>query len=113
VTVLTLLWLAAVITGALVRARVDVLAAAIFVGAIGLPIVMVGSVHASYVGLCVAAVALLLSGRAVMSELEELLELARYEADHDSLTGALARAAFRAALNTAVDDADDGARSHS
>ena len=35
VTVLTLLWLAAVITGALVRARVDLIAAAIFVVALG------------------------------------------------------------------------------
>ncbi len=102
VTVLTLLWLAAVITGALVRARVDLLAAAIFVAALGLPIVMVGSLHASYIGLCVAAAALLLSGRAVMSELEALLELARHEADHDGLTGALARAAFRAGLTAAL-----------
>ena len=107
VTVLTLLWLAAVIVGALVRARVDLLAAAIFVAALGLPIAMVGTVHASYIGLCVAAAALLLSGRAVMSELEELLELARYEADHDSLTGALARAAFRAALNGALATAEE------
>jgi diguanylate cyclase (GGDEF)-like protein len=107
VTVLTLLWLAAVITGALVRARVDLLAAAIFVVALSLPIAMVGSLHASYVGLCVAAAALLLSGRAVMSELGELLELARYEADHDGLTGALARSAFRNALGAAVVDADE------
>jgi diguanylate cyclase (GGDEF)-like protein len=107
VTVLTLLWLAAVITGALVRARVDLLAAAIFVVALGLPIAMVGSLHASYVGLCVAAAALLLSGRAVMSELGELLELARYEADHDGLTGALARSAFRSALGAALYEADE------
>ncbi len=107
VTVLTLLWLAAVIIGALVRGRVDLLAAAIFVVALGLPIVMVGSVHASYLGLCVAAAALLLSGRAVMSELGELLELARYEANHDDLTGALARSAFRTALDAALVDVDE------
>ncbi len=107
VTVLTLLWLAAVITGALVRARIDLLAAAIFVVALGLPIVQVGALHASYVGLCVAAAALLLSGRAVMSELGQLLELARYEADHDGLTGALARSAFRSALAPAVAAADE------
>ncbi len=107
VTVLTLLWLAAVITGALVRSRVDPLAAAIFVVALVLPIAMVGSIHLSYVGLCVAAIALMLSGRAVMSELGGLLELARYEADHDGLTGALARSAFRSALDAALVDADE------
>ncbi len=107
VTVVTLLWLAAVITGALARATVNVLAAAIFVVAMGLPIVLVGSLQPSYVGLCVAAAALLLSGRAVMGELGSLLELARYEADHDGLTGGLARSAFRAALDAALADADE------
>jgi len=107
VTVITLLWLAAVITGALARATVNVLAAAIFVTAMALPIVLVGSLQPSYVGLCVAAAALLLSGRAVMSELGNLLECARYEADHDGLTSGLGRSAFRAALDEALADADD------
>ena len=107
VTVITLLWLASLIVGALIRARVNVFAAAIFLVAICLPIAMVGSLQANYIGLCVAAAALLLSGRVVMAELGGLLELARHEADHDGLTGALARTAFRAALATAVADADE------
>ncbi len=107
VTVLTLLWLAAVITGALVRAHVNIPAAVIFIVALVLPIVMTGTIEASYVGLCVAAAALLLSGRAVMAELGDLLALARREADHDGLTGALARSAFRTGLEAALDGTDE------
>ena len=103
VTVLTLLWLAAVITGALVRARSNIPRGRDLRRG-DRPCRSSGRdrSHASYVGLCVAAAALLLSGRAVMAELGDLLELARYEADHDGLTGALARSAFRAALDAAL-----------
>jgi diguanylate cyclase (GGDEF)-like protein len=107
VTAITLLWLAAVITGALARGRVYLLAAAIFAVAMGLPIVRSGSISLSYLGLCVAATALLVAGRAMLDELGSALELARYEADHDGLTGALARSAFRAALEQAVAAADE------
>ncbi len=106
VTVLTLLWLVAIITGAIARGRVGGLAAAIFLVAMGLPIAIVGSLQASYVGLCVAAAVLLLTGPAMSAELGGLLELARYEADHDGLTGALARLAFRSALDEALTGSD-------
>ncbi|MBJ7348468.1 MAG: GGDEF domain-containing protein, partial [Thermoleophilaceae bacterium] len=102
ITVLTLLWLAAVVTGAMVRGRVSKLASVMFAIAMVMPLVRAGELHADYVGLCVAAAALLLSGRAVMDEMSELLERARYEADHDGLTGALARTAFHAALEQAI-----------
>jgi diguanylate cyclase (GGDEF)-like protein len=107
VTAITLLWLAAVITGALARGRVYLFAATIFAVAMGLPIVLSGSLALSYVGLCVAAAALLVAGRAILSELAKAFELARYEADHDGLTGALARSAFRAGLEQAIQAADE------
>jgi len=110
VTAVTLLWFAAMITGALVRGKVGRPAAAIFLVAMALPIVTVGGVTTEYLGLLIAAVALLLSGRVVLAARENLLELARYEADHDPLTDALSRAAFRAALDEMVAARDpDGA----
>jgi predicted signal transduction protein with EAL and GGDEF domain len=102
VTVLTLLWLAALITGTLARARVDRVAGFIFIVALVMPIVLTGGVQINYVGLCLAAIALLASGRAFTAEQDALLEIARYEADHDDLTGALSRPAFRALLDETV-----------
>lgn len=110
VTIITLLWLAAVITGTLARARVDWPAATIFGIAMTLPIALVGAVHTSYLGLYVAAGALMLSGRAVMDELNGALARARHEATHDGLTGALTRSAFRAALDAVLAAAREGDR---
>ena len=46
-----------------------------------------------------ATIALLLTCGRVTRELRAMLERARYDADHDSLTGALSRAAFRSGLD--------------
>jgi diguanylate cyclase (GGDEF)-like protein len=100
VNVLTLLWLAAVASGVLARGgRVHWIGPAVFLGALAMPIVLNGRLAPEYLGLCVAAVGLLLTCGRVTRELNHLLERARHDADHDGLTGALSRAAFRAALD--------------
>ncbi|MEA2422503.1 MAG: hypothetical protein QOF55_1602, partial [Thermoleophilaceae bacterium] len=96
VNVLTLLWLAAVASGVLARGgRVHWIGPAVFLGALAMPIVLSGRLAPEYLGLCVAAVGLLLTCGRVTRELNHLLERARHDADHDGLTGALSRAAFR------------------
>ena len=102
VTVITLMWLATVITGTLARGRLDPVVSAIFAVAMTLPIVLAGGMSESYLGLWVAAVALVLAGRAVLGELHAAMAAVRHEADHDSLTGALSRGAFRSALDALV-----------
>jgi diguanylate cyclase (GGDEF)-like protein len=112
VTVLTLLWLAAVASGVLARGgRVHWLGRALLLCSLALPVVREQLITLQYAGLCVAAMALLLTCGRVTQELRTLLSRARWEADHDSLTGALSRAAFRAALDTLArrEDVRDGA----
>lgn len=105
VTAVTLLWLAAVATGAGLRGRVSVVGSVLFITAMVLPVIRFGELSAEYAALFVVAASLLLSGRAVLSEKQHFLDLARYEADHDGLTGALSRSAFHQALEQAIADA--------
>jgi diguanylate cyclase (GGDEF)-like protein len=107
VTVLGLLWLAAVASGVLARGgRVHWLGRAVLLGSLALPIVREQRLGLQYVALCAATVALLLTCGRVTQELRTLLMRARWEADHDSLTGALSRAAFRTVLDGLAQRAD-------
>ncbi|MEA2411446.1 MAG: hypothetical protein QOC77_2007 [Thermoleophilaceae bacterium] len=100
VNVLTVLWLAAVASGVLARGgRMHWIGPAVFSGALLLPIALHGRLTPEHAGLCVAALGLLLTCGRLTRELSGLLERARYDADHDGLTGALSRTAFRARLD--------------
>ncbi|MDX6375987.1 MAG: hypothetical protein QOE98_290, partial [Gaiellaceae bacterium] len=100
VNVLTVLWLAAVASGVLARGgRVHWIGRTVLLSALILPIVVNGRVTPEHLGLCVATIGLLLTCGRLTRELNHLLEHARHDADHDGLTGALSRTAFRAVLD--------------
>ena len=110
VTPLTLLWLAAVASGVLARGgRAHWVGRAVLLIALMLPIVRHPAWNPPYICLCLAAIALLLTCGRVTQELRTMLDQARYDADHDDLTGALSRTAFRAALDHVADAAVGGA----
>jgi diguanylate cyclase (GGDEF)-like protein len=112
VTTLTLLWLAAVASGVLARGgRAHWIGRALLLTSLALPIVHHRSVNANYVCLYLAAVALLLTCGRVTRELRKMLDQARWDADHDGLTAALSRTAFRDQLNriAGAAQADDSA----
>lgn len=101
VTVLSVLWLAAVATGVLARGgRAHWLWRAALFSSLVVPVVRWQHFSPEYAGLCAATIALLLTCGRLTRELGELLDHARYDAEHDGLTGALSRAAFRAVLET-------------
>jgi diguanylate cyclase (GGDEF)-like protein len=111
VTTLTLLWMAAVASGVLARGgRAHWVGRALLLVSLAMPIVRHRTVNPDYICLYLATVALLLTCGRVTRELRKMLDQARYDADHDGLTGALSRTAFRdrldrvAARVTADDD---------
>lgn len=100
VTILSLLWLTGVASGVLARGgRMFWVGRAMMLIALGLPAIFVQRPALPYFGFVVATLALLLTCGRVTRELRGMLERARYDADHDSLTGALSRAAFRSGLD--------------
>ena len=100
VTALSVLWLCAVAAGVLARGgRVHWFGRYLMLGALALPIARYTNVSFEYACLCLASLALLLTCGRVTRELNHLLEQARHDADHDGLTGALSRSAFRAHLD--------------
>jgi diguanylate cyclase (GGDEF)-like protein len=100
VTVLSILWLAAVANGVIARGgRVYWVGRALLLIALVLPIVREQTLTLQYAGLVAASLALLLTCGRVTRELRGMLDRARHDADHDDLTGALSRAAFRARLD--------------
>ncbi len=102
VDVLSILWLAAVASGVMARGgRVHWVGRTVVLVALALPIVRDGSLSAEHAGLIVATIALLLTIGRLTLELNNLLARARWDADHDGLTGALSRSAFRHALERA------------
>ena len=104
VTALSVLWLCAVAAGVLSRGgRVHWFGRALMLGALALPIARDAGVSFEYACLCVGALSLLLTCGRLTRELSHLLEQARHDADHDDLTGALSRSAFRARLDIAAD----------
>jgi diguanylate cyclase (GGDEF)-like protein len=111
VTPLTLLWLTAVASGVLARGgRAHWVGRALLLVALAMPIVRHQTITPRYACLYLAAVALLLTCGRVTQELRKLLDQARYDADHDGLTGALSRTAFRDQLDrVAAQAAEDGA----
>ncbi|HEX3910891.1 MAG TPA: EAL domain-containing protein [Solirubrobacteraceae bacterium] len=102
VTALSILWLAAVASGVMARGgRVHWIGRAVVLSALALPILLEGRLSLEHAGLCIAAIALLLTIGRLTVELNHLLWQARWDADHDGLTGLLSRTAFRAALDVA------------
>jgi diguanylate cyclase (GGDEF)-like protein len=103
VSVLCLLWLAAIASGILARGgRVHLLGRGLLIGALALPVALTGHLSAEYAGLCAATLALLTVCRRVTRELTRLLERARYDADHDDLTDLLSLSAFRQCVERAA-----------
>jgi len=100
ITTVWLLWLVAVACGVLARGgRVYWIGRALLLISLALPIVREQQLTLTYACVVLAAIALLLVCGRVTQELRAMLDRARYDADHDGLTGALSRAAFRAALD--------------
>jgi diguanylate cyclase (GGDEF)-like protein len=96
VTVVTIIWLVAAAVGVLARGgRVGAVGRLLVLAALLSPLVTQGTLTAENVGLAVGAIALLLATGRVSRETVELLRRARHDADHDALTGLLARDAFR------------------
>ncbi|HVR05853.1 MAG TPA: bifunctional diguanylate cyclase/phosphodiesterase [Solirubrobacteraceae bacterium] len=102
VTVLSILWLAAVASGVMGRSgRVHWIGRSTILAALALPIVLDGRLMATHAALCLASMGLLMNSVRLTRDLDRLLKQARYDADHDHLTGALSSAAFRAELERA------------
>ena len=110
ITTVWLLWLVAVACGVLARGgRVYWVGRAMLLASLALPIVRHGQITLTYACVCLAAITLLLICGRVTQELRAMLDKARYDADHDELTGALNRAAFRGALDALLARGGDGA----
>jgi diguanylate cyclase (GGDEF)-like protein len=110
ITTCWLLWLVAVACGVLARGgRVYWIGRAMLLTSLALPIVRHGHLTLTYACVCLAAVTLLLVCGRVTQELRAMLDRARYDADHDGLTGALNRAAFHRALDALLARGAEGA----
>jgi diguanylate cyclase (GGDEF)-like protein len=110
ITTAWLLWLVAVACGVLARGgRVFWVGRAMLLISLALPIVRFGHVTLTYACVCLAAIFLLLVCGRVTQELRAMLDKARHDADHDGLTGALSRAAFRQALDGLLARGGEGA----
>ncbi|HXD65156.1 MAG TPA: bifunctional diguanylate cyclase/phosphodiesterase [Solirubrobacteraceae bacterium] len=110
ITTWWLLWLVAVACGVLARGgRVYWVGRALLLASLALPIVREGRVTLTYACVCLAAITLLLVCGRVTQELRAMLDKARHDADHDDLTGAFNRAAFRRALDAFLARGGDGA----
>lgn len=105
VSVISIVWLAAVACGVLARGgRVHWIGRTVVLCALALPILLTGRLELDYAALCAATIGLLLTSGRLTRELNHLLHQARYDADHDDLTGLLSYAAFRTALEREVED---------
>jgi diguanylate cyclase (GGDEF)-like protein len=99
VTPISMIWLVAAAVGVLARGgRVGGLARLIVAAMLLSPIVTTGTLSGENIILIVCTGALLLSTGRVTLETAELLARARYDADHDALTGALSIRALRTRL---------------
>jgi diguanylate cyclase (GGDEF)-like protein len=105
VTTMSLLWVSTVACGVLARGgRQHWYGRALLIASLLLPIALHQKLTAGYALLCLAAVALLLTCGRITREMRDMHASARYDADHDSLTGALSRAAFRATLDEIAEE---------
>ncbi len=89
--------------------RVHWVGRAVVLGSLALPILREGRLSAEHAGLIVATIALLLTIGRLTLELNNLLRRARWDADHDGLTGVFSRNAFRRALERASTHASERA----
>ena len=107
VNVLPFLWLAAVASGVLARGgrAQHWVGRAILLVSLTLPGRLRPGMTPSYGAFYIAVLALLLTCGRVTQELRTLLDGARWDADHDGLTGTLSRAAFRMRLDQLPDAA--------
>ena len=106
VSVISIVWLAAVASGVLARGgRVHWIGRTVVLVALALPIVSSRHLTLEYAALCGAALGMLLTSGRLTRELNHLLHQARYDADHDDLTGLLSYAAFRVLLEREVENA--------
>lgn len=101
VNAISLLWLVAAASGVLARGgRVGGGARLIVVVTLFSPLITEGGMSAESVGFAVGSIALLLATGRISRETAELLERARHDAAHDSLTGLLSRGALRAQIDS-------------
>jgi diguanylate cyclase (GGDEF)-like protein len=110
VSVISIVWLAAVASGVLARGgRVHWIGRTVVMSALALPILRTGHLSLEYAALFGATIGLLLTSGRLTRELNHLLHQARYDADHDDLTGLLSYAAFRAVLEQTVEGSEHAA----
>ncbi len=99
VDLVSMLWLVAAASGMLARGgRVGSLPRVIVIATLLSPLVTAG-VSAEALGFAFGSIALLMATGSISRETAALLARARHDAAHDSLTGLLARAAFRAEVD--------------
>lgn len=107
VSAIGIVWLAAVASGVLARGgRVHWIGRTVVLSALVLPILRTDHLSLEYAGLFAATIGLLLTSGRLTRELNHLLHQARYDADHDDLTGLLSYAAFRAVLEQTVEGSE-------
>jgi EAL domain-containing protein (putative c-di-GMP-specific phosphodiesterase class I) len=83
VTVLSLLWLAAIGSGVMARGgRVHWIGRTVVLFALALPVILRGQLSAEHAALCVASLGLLLTSGRLTRELNHLLRQARHDADN-------------------------------
>lgn len=100
VTPISMIWLVAAAVGVLARGgRVGPIARMLVTGVLISPLATTGTLSAENLVLIAAASALLLSTGRVTRETMDLMHRARYDADHDALTGALQENALRMRLD--------------
>ncbi|MGH2868077.1 MAG: EAL domain-containing protein [Solirubrobacteraceae bacterium] len=108
VTILSLVWLAAVASGVLARGgRMYWIGRAVLLVSLALPVARLHQLTFVYATFVVAAIALLLVCGRVTRELRGMVDRARWDADHDGLTGAFSRAAFRVRLDRIAAESDE------
>ena len=96
VNAISLLWLVAAASGVLARGgRVGAGARLIVVATLFSPLITEGGMSAESLGFAIGSIALLLATGRISRETVELLERARHDAAHDSLTGLLSQRALR------------------
>jgi len=99
VTALSVLWLGGLAAGIVARGgRLHWLGRVVVIASLLIPIAAEGRLVNAYLGLYLAAVGTMYVAGKLTRELNYLLARARYDADHDDLTGLLSRAAFRRRL---------------
>ncbi len=110
VSVIGIVWLAAVASGVLARGgRVHWIGRMVVLFALALPILRTAHLSLEYAALFGATIGLLLTSGRLTRELNRLLQQARYDADHDDLTGLLSYTAFRALLEQTVESSQRSA----